>query len=512
MVGTGLTALLLLIASPQAAAAQTVRGLMIDSVSRAPLAGAFLTLIDDKGVERARAMTNAAGEYALTAPATGTYRVRSKRIGFRPLISKPFPLGPGIMIAFNAAIDPIPIALQEVVVAGERQCDIDAGASVAAIWDEIREALAAVSWTSRVPSYWYETTVFVRDVSVSGRQRIPDSTWHEAGVQKLPFRNYATEAELDRQGYVVVTDSGWLYRAPDADVLLTNTFLRTHCFEIRKGRGDSDGLIGLGFNSARDRKVPDINGTLWVDRQTAELRRMEFNYVRLPDDVVASGAGGRIEFMRLPNGAWIVRDWVIRMPYTKLKQQIMAMGERVEVTGFREKGGSADFIRAHDGKVVYGTPSVPVVALAPPTPTPPLAARPVATQVATSSVDSTPPSPAQPPPPPQEPVVEVRRRPAVGTSNVLKADEFERTTALDALALIQQFRPNWLHSRGAVSIMDPTAGDIDVYYNGVQAGNIQRLREIAVQDLRELRFLNAGEAQMRYGLGHAAGVIEVWTR
>src|SRR3989475_6307282 len=98
---------------------------------------------------------------------------------------------------------------------------------------------------------------------------------------------------------------------------------------------------------------------------------MEFSYIRLPEDLVAVGAGGRVEFMRLPNGVWIVRDWLIRMPYAKWKQQAMAMGMRPEVTGFREKGGSADFIRAGDGTVVYGTPSVPVVAVGPATPTSP---------------------------------------------------------------------------------------------------------------------------------------------
>jgi len=129
------------------------------------------------------------------------------------------------------------------------------------------------------------------------------------------------------------------------------------------------------------------------------------------------------------------------------------------------------------------------------------------------------PPPPPPPPPPPAPPVRARatqdpRRRAVGVRNssILTQEEFERTTALDAYALIQEFRPTWLHTRGAVSIMDPTAGDIDVYLNGVENGGVSRLREIAVQDVRELRFLNAGEAQMRYGLGHAGGVIEVWTK
>src|SRR5437867_6201390 len=90
MVGPTLAGLLLLTAVPATlTVAQTVRGLLTDSVSRAPLAGAFLTLIDERGAERARAMTNGAGEFTLNAPAAGTYRLRSKRTGFRPLISPP---------------------------------------------------------------------------------------------------------------------------------------------------------------------------------------------------------------------------------------------------------------------------------------------------------------------------------------------------------------------------------------------------------------------------------------
>ncbi|PYO73586.1 MAG: hypothetical protein DMD64_06630, partial [Gemmatimonadetes bacterium] len=412
--------MLLVVATP--AAAQSVRGLLTDSVSRTPIAGAFLTLIDDHGAERARAMTNAAGEFTLNAPTAGTYRLRSKRIGFRPLVSPALALRAGEAIAYNAAIDPIPISLREVVVAGDRQCDIESGASVAALWDEVREALAAVSWTSRVPAYWFETTIFERDVNVSGRQRIPDSTWHDAGFRKLPFRNYATDAELERQGYVIVTDTGWVYRAPDADVLLSGTFLRTHCFETKNGRGDAEGLIGLVFTSARDRRVPDITGTLWVDRQTAELRRMEFNYIRLPENVVSPRAGGRIEFMRLPNGAWIVRDWVIRMPYAKLTPQILGMADRVEVTGFHEKGGSADFIRAPDGTVVYGTPSVPTVAVAPTAPIARPDSTPLPPAAAAAVPDSTSPGP------------DVARPARNRSSKLIDRDEVEASTAIDAFA------------------------------------------------------------------------------
>jgi hypothetical protein len=80
------------------------------------------------------------------------------------------------------------------------------------------------------------------------------------------------------------------------------------------------------------------------------------------------------------------------------------------------------------------------------------------------------------------------------------------------MALVREFRPSWLQSRGTMSIMDRTASDILVFLNGVRAGDLTRLRELRVEDLRELRFLGAADAQQRYGSGTAGGVIEVWTK
>ena len=85
-----------------------------------------------------RAITDAAGQFVLQAPAPGTYRIRSKRIGFRPFVSAPLALRIDETTTYNAVIDPIPVPLKEVVVAGEQQCDVQAGASMAVLWEEGR--------------------------------------------------------------------------------------------------------------------------------------------------------------------------------------------------------------------------------------------------------------------------------------------------------------------------------------------------------------------------------------
>lgn len=340
-------ALVIACTPPPTLAAQTVRGQLIDSISRMPLHGAFLTLLDAEGRERGRAITDATGQFVLQAPAPGTYRLRSKRIGFRPFVSAPLVLRMDETTTYSTAIDPIPVPLKEVVVAGEQQCDVEAGASMAVLWEEIREALAAVAWTSRGSGYWYELNHFEREVTTGGRRVGRDSVWQQIGFHQVPFRS-APAVQLMLMGYVVVEDDGWTYYGPDADVLLSDIFLRTHCFETRKAKN----LVGLGFTPARGRNLPDVKGTLWVDPDNAELRHLEFTYTRIPEGLKAPKAGGRVEFMRVPNGAWIVRDWVIRMPVARVVAGAYTTGAP-RVVGYREAGGSAVQIKTENGTVVY---------------------------------------------------------------------------------------------------------------------------------------------------------------
>lgn len=78
--------------------------------------------------------------------------------------------------------------------------------------------------------------------------------------------------------------------------------------------------MGVAFSPAersRRRGVVDVQGTLWLDRHTGELRRVEFHYVGLPTTMEAVGARGLIDFQRLPTDVWIVSAWELRIPRTE---------------------------------------------------------------------------------------------------------------------------------------------------------------------------------------------------
>jgi hypothetical protein len=94
--------------------------------------------------------------------------------------------------------------------------------------------------------------------------------------------------------------------------------------------------------------VPDLEGTLWIDRTSGFLRWLDFRFVQLERIVPLSSVApprdgeprhpraevtGRTDFQRLPGGVWIISRWWIRMPILRSR------GERIFLWGWREDGG-----------------------------------------------------------------------------------------------------------------------------------------------------------------------------
>jgi hypothetical protein len=317
---------------------QTVVGRLVDRVGAVPLEAAFVSLLGETDHEIARSLTDASGRFSLTAAHPGVYRLRSKLIGFRPVESAAFRLEQGSSISRELILDRIALNLAAIVVEGDRECDLSSGAQslvLVSLWDEIREALHAVAWTTQQKHYWFNFTSFERYLTPA-RRVTQETTAAKSGFYERPFRSAAAET-LAQAGYIVREDRDWLYFAPDADVLLGDPFLATHCFEIRVGRGNERGLVGLNFAPVPSRKRPDIAGALWVDSATSELRYLEYKYTALPRELWGTRPGGRVSFKKLPSGAWIVQDWMISMPRFRATRGLP--GDTSTVIGIKEAGG-----------------------------------------------------------------------------------------------------------------------------------------------------------------------------
>jgi hypothetical protein len=94
--------------------------------------------------------------------------------------------------------------------------------------------------------------------------------------------------------------------------------------------------------------------------------------------------------------------------------------------------------------------------------------------------------------------------------NRITSEEISASHAVNALQLVQQLRPRWLSERGPTSLR--TANPVMLYVDDNRVGPASRLTEYSLNDLGELRFLDAISATQRFGIGHRSGAILLYLR
>jgi hypothetical protein len=324
----------LVLAVPVAAQQASVR--VIDHATGRPLAGALISLRDPADGVIVRLLTDERGRALVTAPAPGRYRIRADAIGYTGRNSDPLDLGTAVRLV-EFALETLPFELEEIIVAGGPPvCRIDAeqGTAVARLWDEAKKALAATSLTRANQAILFEIAIFERRLDAGGR--IVDETRSlRSGPADRPFRAVDPE-RLRRDGYVQERPDGVWYHGPDADLLLSETFLDDHCFRLVRGTADT---IGLAFEPADHRTLPDVRGTLWLMASTLEVSHLDFTFSAVDLPMEARGVGGRVEFAKTPVGGWYVTEWRIKMPVVAAIKT--PSSTRLVLRGYREAGGVA---------------------------------------------------------------------------------------------------------------------------------------------------------------------------
>lgn len=296
--------------------AQVVRGVVTDRAAATPVAGVVLSVHDTRDSVVAQVLSEENGAFEIRLPSAGTFSLDVKRIGVRRVRIPAFTVAGGETRRVDVTVEPLPAVLSSVRVTGRTACvrHPDANAKTAALWDEARAALSAAVISKRLQSANDTVVRFQRKLDVETWRVLFEDRRRVSTSADRPFRSLPAE-ELSVHGYVRTnTDGSVDYFAPDAEVLLSPTFLDDHCFKLRQGFGERVGMVGLGFEPVPDREVPDIKGTLWLDAKTAELRTVDFEYTWLPNEQRTADFGGSVSFFRMPGGRWIVRSWRIRMP------------------------------------------------------------------------------------------------------------------------------------------------------------------------------------------------------
>jgi hypothetical protein len=324
---------LLFLVLPVALHAQVARGTVIERGSGAPIHGAFVRLLDAQGRQLAGVLTGLQGEFVFRAP-PGKYSLRADRIGHQTANSAPFDLIVGETSTFKLALEVAALRLPEISVRGDQRCvgRPEGSKQTAEVWAEARKALEVAAWVE-AGGATFRTRSFERNLDLELQDVTQIQQRFGVSAGKRAYRSAPADS-LALRGYVQDRDSTTFLYGPDAELLLSNTFLAQHCFRLER-RNDRPGLIGLSFQPISGRRLPDIQGTLWLDEKSAELRFIEYGYTNRDHYLDRRYAGGRTDFERLPNGAWIVRRWYIRGPRLA---RIADTGE-IRVIGTHEEGG-----------------------------------------------------------------------------------------------------------------------------------------------------------------------------
>lgn len=336
----------LAVASARPASGQTfVSGQVTDHDSGAPLEGAVVRLVapdaaDDEAA--AGAFTDASGRFRLRLERPGRYRLTAERIGYRRRQSDVFLVELGERAERDIELAPEGVEIDALEVTSRRQCSVDPETAerTQRLWREARRALEAARWTSEHSSVKVRTRNFERRLDENFQVIETVSESRGFGLGATPYRSLPPE-DLSRRGYADARGDRIDYFAPDAEALLSERFQREHCFWVTREDAPEPGWVGLAFEPAEGRELPEIEGVLWLDGRTAELKRLEFEYVHLPFPTSAHSGGGQVDFFRLPSGPWIVRRWSLRMPL--LERDDIRIGryhrEDLEVAGYDQEGG-----------------------------------------------------------------------------------------------------------------------------------------------------------------------------
>ena len=301
--------------APAAASAQALRGVIVDQNDR-PLAGVVVQLSDSASRVLRRVLTNERGEFRFLAPADGSYRVRSTRIGFRPATSEAIPLTRAAEVSRRFTLASAPVVLdpiRSVVRTSCRTLGLDSTAATFAAWEQVRAALAAADATDETKQ------LGITALSYERKQTLEGLTVRQTGVVSTakasqPWHSVSADS-LRKAGYVAVEadGKGRVFHGPDVRVLGSDEFAEDHCFHLVASPDTA--LIGIAFEPTPARRsMPEILGTVTLNRVTSELREVEWQYINVAKNIDETATRGTLRFLRLRNGAWVISQWSIQMP------------------------------------------------------------------------------------------------------------------------------------------------------------------------------------------------------
>lgn len=307
------SAALLLSLAARSAAAQAIRGVVLDSASRAPVPGVVVTLLDSSAGVLGRIITNGRGQFNVPSAAS-IQRLRLQRIGFRK-IERPIQVAASGFTDVEIRMASLPTMLEPVLVSSNSRCPRrDDYTATYALLEQARAGLLATIVARKEKPAAMRVLVF--DRTLDKDDRIASQTVRiDSGLAFLPFAAARPPANLVTVGFARLSDGDNEFFAPDADVLLSDAFAAAYCFRMVSGGRGRAGQVGLGFDPAfRPRHVTTISGALWIDTVKRALVDLEYLYRDLGRLADVAKPGGRVSFVEARPGIVLIDRWALRLP------------------------------------------------------------------------------------------------------------------------------------------------------------------------------------------------------
>jgi hypothetical protein len=279
--------LVLIVFARQAAAqngeTQLVAGIVVSKADRVPLPHAMVSL-QPAGQET---FTDDRGRFAFRRLSPGKYRIRAIHLGFTPVEVPLIVQGGGDPARVTIELDAVQVRLATIHVTADGPC-LAPGAP-----DPAKEPAFAV--------------IFQQLLQNAQQFRLlADSFPYAYRIQRM---QYAMRGDSVIEGRRIDTlllksnDRRWKYRPgrvvtssiftrehamhlPTLSDFASVDFVSNHCFRFAGEEQSADGLVArIDFRASNRLSSADVNGRIYLDAQSYQIRSAELRLSKIPDDL-----------------------------------------------------------------------------------------------------------------------------------------------------------------------------------------------------------------------------------
>jgi hypothetical protein len=307
-------------------------GFVTDDSSGVPVVGAVVGLVDAEGTARVRVLSGPDGRYTVRAPHAGSWTVRVTSLGYAAWDRTEIEVADATQTRLDIAVRPAPLAVAgiEAAAASDRRCaplGTDDGTALVRLWEQARASLELAAWSQEDAGFQFLLRRHEREIDPGTGDVIAERHWNSPATRR-PFESLTAE-ELNVVGWARYEEPSRvagpvLYDAPDPEALLSDAFQRDYCFGVRIVEDDPT-VVAVTFEPERAGPPVGLIGELWMDRETAGLRRLTVRHTGHPGFTDRTDGpdlpeptrrllGGEATFQTLASGAVVVSEWSLRMP------------------------------------------------------------------------------------------------------------------------------------------------------------------------------------------------------